>query len=73
MMNRAIPPDLQIYAGRWIAFVRGRIVASGATAQETLLYCRAMRLKDEPVLRFIPSRQPIRGNRQQTKTHERHA
>jgi len=46
--------ELEIYAGLWIALVRGRVVASGATAQETLLNCRAMRLKDEPVLRFIP-------------------
>lgn len=46
--------DLEIYAGCWVAIVRGRVVASGATAQETLLNCRSMRLKDEPVLRFIP-------------------
>ncbi|MBI4673715.1 MAG: hypothetical protein HY741_18860 [Chloroflexi bacterium] len=53
-MSRTPSPDLEIYAGHWIALVRGRVVASGATAQETLLNCRAMRLKDEPVLRFIP-------------------
>ncbi len=47
--------ELEIYAGLWIALVRGRVVASGATAQATLLNCRAMRLKDEPVLRFIPT------------------
>lgn len=46
--------DLEVYAGRWVALVRGRVVASGTTAQETLLHCRAMRLKDEPVLRFVP-------------------
>jgi hypothetical protein len=71
-MMRTTPPDLEIYAGRWIAVVRGRVIASGTTAQETLLHCRAMRLKDEPVLRFIP-RQKIIVNRRQTKTNERDA
>ncbi len=50
--------DLSPYSGSWVAIVRGRIVASGATAHETLLHCRAMRIKDEPILRFIP-RTPI--------------
>ena len=54
--------NLEIYAGRWIAIVRGRIVASGATAQETLLHCRTMRLKDEPVLRFIPAQKSQNTN-----------
>lgn len=46
--------DLSDYAGCWVAIVRGRIVAVGATAYETLLNCRAMRLKDEPILRYLP-------------------
>lgn len=49
---------LALYAGYWVAIVRGRIVASGATAHQALLNCRAMRLKDEPILRFVPSRVP---------------
>lgn len=57
-MSRTPSSDLEIYAGFWIALVRGRVVASGATAQETLLNCRAMRLKDEPILRFIPDLTP---------------
>lgn len=47
---------LVVYAGCWVAIVRGRIVASGATAYQALLNCRAMRLKDDPILRFVPTR-----------------
>ena len=47
-------PDMELYAGRWVAIVRDRVVASGRTAHETLLHCRAERLKDEPVLRYVP-------------------
>jgi hypothetical protein len=46
--------ELSLYAGLWIALVRGRIVATGATAHQALINCRAARLKDEPILRFIP-------------------
>jgi hypothetical protein len=52
--------ELDIYAGRWIAIVRGRVVATGKSAHETLLHCRAMRLKDEPILRFIPVPSPAK-------------
>lgn len=48
--------DLSVYAGRWIAIVRGQVVATGTTAHATWLNCRAVRLKDEPILRFVPSR-----------------
>lgn len=53
-MARTVLPDFNLYAGRWIAVVRGRIVASGSTAHETLLHCRAERIKDEPILRYVP-------------------
>jgi len=55
--------DLSVYAGLWIAIVRGRVVASGKSAHETLLNCRAMRLKDEPILRFIPIPKDSKGKR----------
>ncbi|TAH54180.1 MAG: hypothetical protein EYC68_00200 [Chloroflexota bacterium] len=59
-MPNAPSLDLKIYAGKWIAIVRGRVVASGKSAHETLLHCRAMRLKDEPILRFIPQAHNVR-------------
>lgn len=46
--------DFSIYAGLWVAIVRGRVVASGSSAHQALLHCRAARVKDEPILRFIP-------------------
>lgn len=46
--------DLKPYVGLWIAIVRGRVVASGHTAYETLMHCRAARLKDEPILKYTP-------------------
>lgn len=55
-MSRKNAPELKLYAGCWVALVRGRVVAAGGSAQETLLHCRAMRLKDEPLLRYVPQR-----------------
>ena len=49
--------DLSVYAGTWVAIVRGRVVACGPRAHDTLLRCRAVRLKDEPILRYVPSAQ----------------
>lgn len=60
-MTKTPVPDLNLYAGRWVALVRGRIVANGSTAHETLLHCRAERLKDEPILRYIPPRRSGTG------------
>jgi hypothetical protein len=50
-------PDLTMYAGRWTAIVRGRVVATAESAHQALLHCRQARIKDEPVLRFVPVRQ----------------
>ncbi len=58
-MSRARSEELQTYAGLWVALVRGRVVASGDCAQDALTHCRAMRLKDEPTLRFVPQRQSV--------------
>lgn len=70
-MPRALSTDLNIYAGLWVALVRGRVVASGNSAQETLLHCRSMRLKDEPVLRYVPS-PPVARNKKTAKTNVHH-
>jgi Family of unknown function (DUF5678) len=64
--------NFELYAGRWIALVRGRVVASGESAHEAFLSCHAMRLKDEPVLRFIPVARAQRGRveENQKTSHE---
>ncbi len=47
--------DLSPYAGRWVAVVKGRVVAVGETAREALLAARYQCVKDEPSLIWIPS------------------
>ncbi len=46
--------DLTPYAGRWVALIRGRVVAAGETAQEALLAARYQCTKDEPSLIWVP-------------------
>jgi len=65
-MSRARADELRTYAGLWVALVRGRVVASGDCAHDALTHCRAIRLKDEPTLRFVPRRQ--RAIKRQTAT-----
>lgn len=71
-MPRVLSTDLNLYAGLWVALVRGRVVASGNSAQETLLHCRSMRLKDEPVLRYVPCR-PAKRDKKSANTNVQHA
>jgi hypothetical protein len=68
-MPVAASHDASVYTGQWIAIVRGQVVASGLSAHEALLNCRAMRLKDEPVLRYIPPVRPERTRKR--KSNER--
>jgi hypothetical protein len=48
------PPDLDPYAGRWVALVRGHVTGVGWTAQEAHRAARRNRPKDEPCLVFVP-------------------
>jgi hypothetical protein len=48
------PPDLDPYAGRWVALVRGRVTGVGWTAQEARRAAQRNRPKDEPRLVFVP-------------------
>jgi hypothetical protein len=50
----AAPIDLSLYAGRWIAIVRGRVTGSGRTPREALLMAKAERPKEEPQIVFVP-------------------
>ncbi len=43
-----------LYAGRWVALVRGKVVAQGATRQEALLAARQARRKDRLEIRYMP-------------------
>jgi hypothetical protein len=59
-VQRARRLDLRPYAGRWVALVNGRIAGIGLTAQEARIAAKLSRPKEEPVVRFVPKRQPQR-------------
>ncbi len=42
------------YAGRWVAKLKGRIVAQGGTPQQALLAAQATRHKEKPEIIFMP-------------------
>ncbi len=54
LMSYKLAPDLSVYAGYWVAIVRKRVVATADSAHAALLHLRVARLKDEPILRFVP-------------------
>ena len=47
-------PEGSLYAGRWVALVRGKVVAQGATREDALLAARQARRKDRLEVRFMP-------------------
>lgn len=47
-------PESLLYAGRWVALVRGKVVAQGATRQEALLTARQGRRKDRLEIKYMP-------------------
>ncbi len=47
-------PESLLYAGRWVALVRGKVVAQGATREEALLAARQARRKDRLEIRYMP-------------------
>lgn len=50
------PSDLNAspYAGRWVALVRGRVVAQGGTPEQVLRASRSSRYKERPEIVFMP-------------------
>ena len=42
------------YAGRWVALVRGRVVAQGGTPEQALRASNSNRHKERPEIRFMP-------------------
>ncbi|MBN8581566.1 MAG: HD domain-containing protein [Anaerolineae bacterium] len=42
------------YAGRWVAIVRGRVVAQGGTPESALRASQATRHKEKPEIKFMP-------------------
>jgi tRNA nucleotidyltransferase/poly(A) polymerase len=42
------------YAGRWVALLRGRVIAQGGTPEEALRASQSTRHKEKPEIRFMP-------------------
>ena len=42
------------YAGRWVALVRGKIIAQGATRDQAFHAARQSRSKEEVEIRYMP-------------------
>lgn len=42
------------YAGRWVALMRGRVVAQGGTPEQALRASQSTRYKERPEIRFMP-------------------
>ena len=49
----------QAYAGRWVALVRGRVVAQGGTPDQALRASQSSRHKERPEIRFMPAEIPL--------------
>ena len=54
--------ELNPYAGRWVALVRGKIVAQGATADQAAESARQIRSKEAPEIVFVPDTQTFFDN-----------
>ena len=53
------PENWSAYAGRWVAVLRGRIVAQAVTREKALLAARLLRPKEVPQLIYMPDSLPI--------------
>ena len=53
-VRSANPIDYSLYAGRWIAVVRGRVAGVGRTADEARRAAKVSRPKDVPQVVYVP-------------------
>ncbi len=51
--------DQNPYAGRWIARVRGRVVAQGGTPEQARRAAQGIRFKETPDIVYMPTDQPL--------------
>jgi tRNA nucleotidyltransferase/poly(A) polymerase len=56
--SQAVKNEL-LYAGRWVARVRGRIVAQGGTPEQALRACQQSRYKEKPEIIYMPTSFPL--------------
>ncbi|MBL7164001.1 MAG: CCA tRNA nucleotidyltransferase [Anaerolineales bacterium] len=51
--------DLVPYAGRWVAYLGGQVVAQGGTPQQALSAAKAARYKENPEVFYVPTDTPF--------------
>jgi len=52
-VNQRPEPDLLSFAGRWVARVRGKVIAQGSTREEALRAAKISRPKENPEVSFM--------------------
>lgn len=52
--------DLQAYAGRWVALVRGQVAGVGLTEEAARAAAQLSRPKEKPTVTFVPDNPPIK-------------
>lgn len=58
-MDECQTPEAVAYSGRWVALVRGKIVAQGETREQVFQFARRSRSKEETEIRFMPFIKPF--------------
>ncbi len=54
-MSQAEPPSPEsILTGRWVALIRGKIIAQGTSREQVIMIARNIRNKEEAEIRYIP-------------------
>jgi putative nucleotidyltransferase with HDIG domain len=53
-MNPISGPNIPSYAGRWVARVRGKVIAQASSREEALRAAKLSRPKDNPEISFMP-------------------
>src|SRR3972149_1747513 len=61
MDDEPMPPEQNnsSYAGRWVARVRGKIIAQGGTPEQALRASQQSRFKEKPEIVFMPISFPV--------------
>jgi putative nucleotidyltransferase with HDIG domain len=50
---------MELYAGRWVAMVRGRVVGQGGTPEQARLAAQLSRSKETPQVVYVPTTYPL--------------